>query len=99
VHKVIRVPETEAKGRLHSSTASMVVMPAVPFDFSFNEKDLKYAFTRSSGPGGQAVNKTDSACRVTHIPTGLSVFNQEDRSQDQNKKRAIEILKQKIFEI
>lgn len=88
VHKVIRVPETEAKGRLHSSTISMVVMPVVPFTFQVDPKDIKYQFTRSSGPGGQAVNKIESACRATHIPTGLQVFIQEQRSQDMNKKRA-----------
>lgn len=75
----------------------MVVMPSVPFDFVVNDKDIKYEFMKSSGPGGQSVNKTESACRATHIPTGMSVMNQEDRSQDRNKKRATEILKQKLF--
>ena len=88
VHKVIRVPETEAKGRLHSSTISLVVMPVVPFTFEVDPKDIKYQFTRSSGPGGQGVNKIESACRATHIPTGLAVFIQEERSQDTNKRRA-----------
>ena len=88
VHKVIRVPETETKGRLHSSTVSMVVLPAIPFNFSVNEKDLKYEYMRGSGPGGQSVNKTESACRATHIPTGMSVFIQEEKSQDYNRKRA-----------
>lgn len=72
-------------------------MPSVPFDFVVNDKDIKYEFMKSSGPGGQSVNKTESACRATHIPTGMSVMNQEDRSQDRNKKRATEILKQKLF--
>lgn len=73
VHKVIRVPETENKGRLHSSTMSMAVLPDVPFDFKLNEKDLKFEYMRSQGPGGQHVNRTESACRATHIPTGMAV--------------------------
>lgn len=77
----------------------MVVMPSVPFDFNLSEKDIRYEYMRASGPGGQSVNKTESACRATHIPTGLSVMNQQDRSQDRNRKRATEILKQKLFEI
>ena len=85
---MIRIPETESKGRLHSSTISLVVMPVVPFTFSVDSKDIKYQFTRSSGPGGQGVNKVESACRAIHIPTGLMVFIQEERSQDTNKKRA-----------
>jgi protein subunit release factor A len=86
-------------GRLHSSTITVAVMPVVPFDFTINDKDIKFEFMRASGAGGQHVNKTESACRATHIPTGLSVFNQEERVQDRNKKRAVEILKQKIFEL
>lgn len=88
VHKVIRVPETEAKGRIHSSTISMAVMPSVPFDFVVNDRDIRYEYMRSSGPGGQSVQKTESACRAVHIPTGMSVMIQEDRSQDRNRKRA-----------
>ena len=88
VHKVIRVPETETKGRIHSSTISFVVMPSVPFDFAVNDRDIRYEYTKSSGPGGQSVNKTESACRAIHVPTGMSVFIQEDRSQDKNRKRA-----------
>lgn len=61
---------------MHSSTISMVVMPSVPFDFTVNDKDIRYEYMRSSGPGGQSVNKTESACRAVHIPTGLSVMNQ-----------------------
>lgn len=90
--RVIRVPETEKSGRLHSSTIAVVVLPEIPLDFRIDEKDLKYEYMRSSGPGGQHVNKTESACRVTHIPSGLAVFNQEDRSQDKNKKRALEVI-------
>lgn len=73
---MIRVPETENKGRLHSSTMSVVVVPYIPFDYTINDKDIKYEFTRAQGAGGQHVNKTDSACRATHVPTGLSVFIQ-----------------------
>lgn len=88
VHKVIRVPETETKGRLHSSTISLAVMPSVPFDFAVSDKDIRYEYMRSSGPGGQSVQKTESACRAVHIPSGMSVMIQEDRSQDRNRKRA-----------
>lgn len=74
-------------------------MPSIPFTFVVDNKDIKYQYTRSSGAGGQSVQKTDSACRATHIPTGLSVFIQEERSQDHNRKRATEILKERLFEI
>eukprot|EP01016_Furgasonia_blochmanni_P045754 TRINITY_DN6499_c0_g2_i2.p1 TRINITY_DN6499_c0_g2~~TRINITY_DN6499_c0_g2_i2.p1 ORF type:complete len:437 (-),score=90.95 TRINITY_DN6499_c0_g2_i2:27-1337(-) len=97
VHKVIRVPETEGKGRLHSSTISVVVLPEMPMDFKLNEKDLKIEFMKASGPGGQHVNKTESACRITHVPTGISVHMQDDRSQDANKRRAMNIIKDKLF--
>jgi peptide chain release factor 1 len=98
VHKVIRVPETEARGRLHSSTMSVVVMPTVPFDYVVNEKDIRYDYMRAQGAGGQHVNKTESACRAVHIPSNLSVFIQEFRVQEQNRRRAVEILKQRVFE-
>ncbi len=88
VHKVIRVPEKETKGRLHSSTISLAVMPSVPFDFTVSDKDIRYEYMRSSGPGGQSVQKTESACRAVHIPSGMSVMIQEDRSQERNRKRA-----------
>lgn len=74
-------------------------MPVVPFTFEVDLKDIKYQFTKSSGPGGQAVNKIESACRATHIPSGLAVFIQEERSQEMNKKRATELLKQRLFEL
>lgn len=67
-------------------------MPEIPNDFKINPKDLEYEFMRASGPGGQHVNKTDSACWVTHIPTGISVKNAEERDQDRNKEKALEIL-------
>ncbi len=97
VHKVIRVPDTERYGRLHSSTAMVIILPEIPMDFRIDEKDLRYEYMRSSGPGGQHVNKTESACRVTHIPTGLAVMNQEDRHQDKNKKRALEVIITNFF--
>lgn len=97
VHKVIRVPETETKGRLHSSTISLVVLPDVPFEFNLNEKELKLEYCRSQGPGGQHVNKTESACRVTHISTGIQVLIQDFREQHKNKMRAIEVLRDKLY--
>ena len=99
VHKVIRVPETEAKGRLHSSTISIVVLPDVPFDFKVSEKEMKFEYMRSQGPGGQHVNKTESACRATHIATGISVMMQDERCQSTNKARAIELLREKLYRI
>ncbi|XP_051912556.1 peptide chain release factor 1-like [Hippocampus zosterae] len=96
-HKVIRVPETETKGRLHSSAAIVIVLPEVPNNYVVNEKDIKYEFMRSGGAGGQHVNKTESACRATHIPTGLSVHIQDERQQDRNKIKATSILKEKVF--
>lgn len=99
VHKVIRVPETETKGRLHSSTISLVVLPDVPFEFNLNEKELKLEYCRSQGPGGQHVNKTESACRVTHLPTGTQVLIQDFREQHKNKMRAIEVLKERLYQL
>ena len=99
VHKVIRVPATEAKGRLHSSTISLVVLPSVPFEFVLNDKEVRYEYCRAQGPGGQHVNKTESACRATHIPTGVSVFIQDNREQHKNKLRATEVLRDKIYQI
>lgn len=99
VHKVIRVPETETKGRLHSSTISLVVLPDTPFEFNINEKELKFEFCRSQGPGGQHVNKTESACRVTHLPTGIAVLIQDQREQHKNKMRALEVLREKLYQL
>lgn len=99
VHKVIRVPETESRGRLHSSVISIVVLPDVPFEFKLNEKELKYEYMRAQGPGGQHVNKTESACRITHIPTGTSVMMQDDRSQENNRRRALELIRQKLYQM
>lgn len=99
VHKVIRVPETERQGRLHSSTISLVVLPDVPFEFKLNEKELRYDYMRAQGPGGQHVNKTESACRITHVPTGLAVLIQEDRSQAKNRELAFEIIREKLYQL
>jgi peptide chain release factor 1 len=99
IHKVIRVPETESKGRLHSSTISIVVLPDVPMEFKLNEKELRIDYMRAQGPGGQHVNKTESACRITHMPSGVSVLIQEDRSQAKNRARAMEIIREKLYQI
>lgn len=96
VHKVIRVPETEARGRLHSSTIVLLVLPDVPFTFNLEEKDLKYEFTTAQGPGGQHVNKTESACKITHVPTGITAINQETRCQHQNKLSAQKNIREKV---
>ena len=93
------MPETEAKGRLHSSAVAVVVLPEVPLDFQVDMKDFKIDFLKGGGPGGQSVNKTESACRVTHVPSGIQAFNQEQREQEANKRRAIEIVKEKLFKI
>ena len=99
VHKVIRIPKTEGKGRLHSSTMSLVVLPEVPFDFKINEKDLRFDYMRSQGPGGQHVNKIESACRATHPKYNISVLIQESREQYKNKVKAIELLTEKIYQL
>jgi len=99
VHRVQRVPATETQGRIHTSTVTVAVMPeAEEVDIQLKTEDLHIQATRSGGPGGQHVNTTDSAVQVTHLPTGIQVKSQDGRSQTQNKEKALEILRAKLFE-